>query len=71
MTSEIYSSKTGLYSIRFKSDIIHEGIEHTECSELMNFYRDRYESLKDTGWPLEPEHLHVEEFSGKFVLKKK
>jgi len=27
--------------------------------------------MKDTGWPLEPEYLHVEEFSGKFVLKKK
>ena len=71
MTSDIYSSKTGLYSIRFKSDVIHEAIEHTECSELMDYYRSRYEKLKDTGWPLEPEHLHVEEFSGKYVTKKK
>ena len=71
MTSEIYNSKTGLYSIRFKSDIIHEGIEHTECSELMDYYRYRYETMKDNGWPLEPEHMRVEEFSGKFVLKKK
>ncbi len=71
MTSDIYSSTTGLYSIRFKSDLIHEGIEHTECSELMDYYRYRYETMKDVGWPLEPEYLSVEEFSGKFILKKK
>ena len=71
MTSEIYSSKTGLYTIRFKSDIIHEGLDHTECSELMDYYRERYKNLKDSGWPLEPEYMHIEEFSGTLVLSKK
>ena len=66
-----YSSPTGLYSIRFKSDLIHEGLEHTECSEFMDYYRERYNNLKDSGWPLEPEYMHVEEFSGTFVLSKK
>tara|TARA_B100001287_G_scaffold128622_1_gene108380 strand:+ start:315 stop:503 length:189 start_codon:yes stop_codon:yes gene_type:complete len=60
-----------LYSIRFKNELIHEGLEESECSVLMDYYRDRYENLKDSGWPLEPEHLSVEEFSGKFILRKK
>ncbi len=60
-----------LYSIRFKNELIHEGLEKSECSVLMDYYRDRYENLKDSGWPLEPEHLSVEEFSGKFILRKK
>jgi|TARA_B100000035_G_scaffold263455_1_gene235161 hypothetical protein len=71
MTSEIYSSKTGLYTIRFKSDIIHEGISAIEVSELLMNYKKSYENKKDSEWPLEPEHMRVEEFSGKFVLKKK
>ena len=71
MTSEIYSSKTGLYTIRFKSDIIHEGISAIEVSELLINYKKSYENKKDSEWPLEPEHMRVEEFSGKFVLKKK
>ena len=71
MTSEMYSSKTGLYTIRFKSDIIHEGISAIEVSELLMNYKKSYENKKDSEWPLEPEHMRVEEFSGKFVLKKK
>ena len=71
MTSENYSSKTGLYTIRFKSDIIHEGISAIEVSELLMNYKKSYENKKDSEWPLEPEHMRVEEFSGKFVLKKK
>jgi len=71
VTSEIYSSKTGLYTIRFKSDIIHEGISAIEVSELLMNYKKSYENKKDSEWPLEPEHMRVEEFSGKFVLKKK
>ena len=67
----IYSSSTGLYSIRFKKELIHEGLEHEVCSNLMNEYRDRYERLKDSGWPLEPEYLHVEEFSGNYLLRGK
>ena len=66
-----YNSKTGLYSIRFKKELIHEGLDHIVCSELMNQYRERYDNLKDTGWPLEPEHLHVEEFSGTYKLASK
>jgi|TARA_Y100000004_G_scaffold885_1_gene1159 hypothetical protein len=66
----IYSSSTGLYSIRFKKELIHEGLTHDESSDLMNYYRERYERLKDTGWPLEPEHMHVEPFSGTKILSK-
>ena len=66
-----YNSITGLYSIRFKKELIHEGLDHIMCSELMMKYRERYEKLKDCGWPLEPEHLHVEEFSGTYKLTSK
>ena len=70
MTSNIYSSSTGLYTIRFKSDIIHEGITASECSVLMDYYKTKYENEKQTGWPLEPEFLRVEEFSGTYLLRK-
>ena len=71
VTNPIYSSKTGLYTIRFKSDILHEGIGHQECCTLMDYYRNKYENFKDCGWPLEPEFLSVEEFSGTYVTKSK
>ena len=71
MTKQFYASSTGLYTIRFKSSPIHEGLTHDEASDLMNYYRERYERMKDDGWPLEPEHMHVEEFSGTYVLRPK
>tara|TARA_B100000902_G_C26858198_1_gene691712 strand:- start:460 stop:675 length:216 start_codon:yes stop_codon:yes gene_type:complete len=71
MTSKIYSSQTGLYSIRFKSDLIHEGISAIEVSELLIGYQKSYDNRKDGEWPLEPDHMSVEDFSGKFVLRKK
>ena len=71
MTSDIYNSQTGLYSIRFKSDIIHEGISAIEVSELLMNYKKSYENKKDSEWSLEPEHMRVEEFSGTYVLRSK
>jgi len=71
MSNKIYTSQTGLYSIRFKSDIIHEGIDHVKVSELLMNYQKIYDNRKQTDWPLEPEYMRVENFSGTYILKKK
>ena len=62
MTRHEYSSPKGLYTIRIGHDVLHQGLEHAECSRLMDNYRDRYEELKDDphAWPLEPHRMIVE-----------
>ena len=69
MTKPHFRSSTGLYTIRFKKSILHEGITHDEASDLINYYQERYDRMKESGWPLEPEHIHVEQFSGNYVTK--
>ena len=49
MINQIYASSTGLYTIQFKSSPIHEGLTHDAVSDLMNYYRERYERMKDDG----------------------
>ena len=68
-----YDSPTGLYSIRFGRDLIHEGIDHVEASELMEYYRARYDrmSKNEGSWPMDPNEMKVEPFSGTLRLKGK
>ena len=73
MTKRIYSSPTGLYSIRLNSDLIHEGISAAEVSELLAEYKNKFVTQSDNSeaWPMNPDNMTVEEFSGKYILKKK
>ena len=73
MTQRIYSSPTGLYSIRFNSDLIHEGISANEAAELLLDYKNNFIRHSDDpdAWPMNPDNMTVEEFSGKYILKKK
>ena len=68
MTKKLYTSKTGLYSIRLKSDLIHEGITIDEVSSLLKSYQERYNDPA-IEWPFELGQLKVEEFSGTYVLQ--
>jgi len=73
MTKRIYSSPTGLYSIRLNSDLIHEGISAIEVSELLIKYKNNFvkQSEDPEAWPMNPDNMTVEEFSGTYILKKK
>ena len=68
-----YDSPTGLYSIRYGPELIHEGISHVEASELMDYYRVRYDKMKgDYGaWTMDPDKMKVEPFSGTRKLSPK
>ena len=70
MTQEIYRSKTGLYSIRLWSDLIHEGLTAAEVADQLDYYRKRWEDSK-VEWAFDPSKLTVEEFSGTYLLKAK
>ena len=68
-----YDSPTGLYSIRFGRDLIHEAIDHVECSELMDYYRARYDRMNKSegSWPMDPDEMRVEPFNGTLKLSAK
>ena len=70
MTNKQYTSKTGLYTIRLRADIIHEGITIDEVENKLQYYNDRAND-NTISWPFNPLDLKVEEFSGTYVLKSK
>lgn len=41
MTRHEYSSPKGLYTIHIGHGVLHQGLEHAECSRFMDHYRDR------------------------------
>ena len=70
MSASIYTSKTGLYSIRLGVDLIHEGISAAEVADILKYYKERWDDVT-IDWPFNPTDIHVEEFSGKYLLKGK
>tara|TARA_B100001758_G_scaffold41896_1_gene33046 strand:+ start:1163 stop:1378 length:216 start_codon:yes stop_codon:yes gene_type:complete len=70
MTRQHYLSTTGLYTIWYKNSPLHEAISPADAADLILYYKIRYDD-KLCDWPLEPEHLRVKKFDGKYRMKAK
>ena len=70
MPYPIYSSETGLYTLWFKNSPIHEALTARDAADWVLYYKMRYDD-KLCDWPLEPEHIRVKPFDGKYRMKAK
>ena len=70
MTKPQYRSSTGLYSMRHKSDLIHEGLTIQQVQQKQDYYQSRHNN-PHVVWPFDPKDITVEEFSGEYVLRRK
>ena len=70
MTKPIYRSATGLYSMRHKSDLIHEGLTVEQVQQKQDYYKSRFTD-SNAEWPFDPKDITVEDFSGNYILRRK